>query len=88
MISKQLLDLVVCPENRSPLVEADDTLLAGVNQAVAAGRLKNRAGATIEQPLAGGLVRLDRAVLYPIVDGIPILLFDEGIPLDQLSAAG
>ena len=84
MVSKQLLDLVVCPDNRAPLIEADEAVLAAVNRAVAAGRLKNRSGQTVDQPLAGGLIRVDRTVLYPIVDDIPILLVDEGIPLDQL----
>jgi uncharacterized protein len=84
MISKELLDILVCPERRTPLSVADELLLSAVNRAVAERRLKNRAGERVEKPLDGGLVSSDRAVLYPIIDDIPIMLVDEAIPLDQL----
>jgi uncharacterized protein YbaR (Trm112 family) len=84
MISKELLDILVCPERRTPLSLADERLLAAVNRAVAEKRLRNRAGERLEKLLDGGLVRDDRAVLYPVIDGIPIMLIDEAIPLDQL----
>lgn len=83
-IHQELLDILVCPEQRTPLSIADDDLLAALNRAVAAGRLKNRGGDRVEKPLDGGLVREDREVVYPIIDGIPIMLIDEAIPLDQL----
>ncbi|MCH8298607.1 MAG: hypothetical protein IH873_11115 [Chloroflexi bacterium] len=38
MISKELLDLLVCPKNRMPLTLADEELLARLNQAIAAGK--------------------------------------------------
>ena len=84
MISKELLDILVCPEHRTPLSVADNDLIAVLNRAVAKNRLKNRAGELVEKALDGGLVRDDRAVVYPIIDGIPIMLVDEAIPLDQL----
>ena len=84
MISKELLDLLVCPADHTPLELADEDLVARLNQAVAAGGLVNKAGERVEQRLDGGLLRQDRALLYPIVDDIPVLLLDEAIPLDQL----
>lgn len=84
MISKELLDILVCPERRTALEVADQDLVAALNRAVSDGRLKNRAGDRVEKPLDGGLVRDDRAVVYPIIDGIPIMLIDEAIPLEQL----
>ena len=85
MISKELLSILVCPESRTPLELADPRLLAEVNRAVAAGRLKNKGGEAVATALSAALVRTDRAALYPIVDGIPILLIDAAIPLAQLS---
>lgn len=85
MIREQLLKMLVCPETHLPLVQADAELMTKVNQAIAGGQLKNRGGQAVRGPLEGGLVRQDRAVLYPIMDGIPVMLVDEGILLAQFS---
>ena len=81
MISKELLEILVCPESRTPLRMADADLLARLNEEITAGRVANRGGRTIEEPLAAGLVREDGALVYPVVDDIPVLLVDEAIPL-------
>jgi len=84
VLSPEFLAMIRCPENRSPLSPADDALVARLNQSIAAGTLKNRAGQPVAEPLDGGLVRQDGTIAYPIVDGFPVLLIDEGIPLAQL----
>jgi uncharacterized protein YbaR (Trm112 family) len=83
VISKELLDLLVCPANHTPLALADQQRVASINRAIAAGTVKNKAGQRLERPIDGGLIRQDGSVLYPILDGIPILLVDEGIVLDE-----
>ena len=84
MIDKELLGILVCPRDRTPLSLADAELLARLNRAIAAAQVKNLGGRAVTEPLAGGLVRQDKALLYPIVDDIPVLLADEAIPLDQI----
>jgi uncharacterized protein len=81
---QELLDILRCPENQATLTPADEALVAEVNDRIRAGRLSNKAGREVNQPIDGGLVRADGDLLYPIVDQIPVLLRDEAIPLDQL----
>jgi uncharacterized protein YbaR (Trm112 family) len=56
-----------------------------LNHAIAEGKLKNRGGAEVERRIEAGLVRADGRMLYPIFAGIPNMLMDEAIPLDQIA---
>jgi uncharacterized protein YbaR (Trm112 family) len=86
MIPDQLLDSLVCPEDRTRLSAADRALVDRINAGVRRGLVVNRGGQAVPDPIEGGLVRADGTLLYPIVDGIPIMLIDEAIPLAQFSA--
>lgn len=81
MIDTKLLHLLCCPESRQSLHLADKALVQSLNQQVAAGSLKNRAGQPLKDKLDGGLVREDKTVVYPIINKLPILLIEEGILL-------
>ena len=85
-MDKRLIDILACPEKQTPLAEAEGPLLAKLNHAISAGQIKNRGGTTLQQPIAAGLVREGGDYLYPIVDDIPVLLIDEAIALDQITA--
>ena len=85
MVDEELLKILVCPENKTPVKLADEALIGKVNDAIAGGTLKNRGEKTVDTKIDGGLVREDEAYLYPIRDDIPIMLIDEAVPLDQLS---
>jgi uncharacterized protein YbaR (Trm112 family) len=85
MIDKELLAILVCPTDHSPLSLANDQMIARVNGAIATRRIKNRAGRLVEQPVDGGLLRTDNTLLYPILDGIPLLLPDEAISLAEIA---
>ena len=85
MIRQEFLELLRCPESQQKLVLADGSLIARLNQAIAAGTLCNRAGEPVEQKIDGALVREDQSLAYPIIDEIPILLQDEAIVLEQLA---
>ncbi len=85
MINKELLSIIVCPQTHQRLSLSDDSLVKRLNELVRAGRLRNKVGQAVTARIEGALVREDQQVAYAIVDGIPILLMDEGIALDQLS---
>lgn len=85
MVDPELLEILVCPENKTPVTLVDDETLGRINQAIREGRIKNRAGETVSEEIAAGLLREDQAFVYPVRDDIPIMLIDEAIPFDQLS---
>jgi uncharacterized protein len=82
MIDKDFLEILACPEDKSPVKMADQALVDTLNQRIEAGELKNRGGEPVENKMDGGLVREDGAYLYRIEDGIPIMLIDEAIALE------
>jgi uncharacterized protein YbaR (Trm112 family) len=84
MIDRQLLEILVCPLDHTPLRVADEELVARLNQGIAAGRIKNRGGQLVREAIQGGLIRHDETLLYPIIDSIPVLVVDDAIPLDQV----
>jgi uncharacterized protein YbaR (Trm112 family) len=83
-MNQELLAILCCPDDHSPLSPAEPGLVAQLNAAIQAGWLCNRAGQRVGRLLEGGLIRQAGDLLYPIVDQIPIMLHDEAIPLDQL----
>lgn len=84
MLRPEVLATLCCPEDRSALALANASLITEINTVIRGGRLRNRAGQVVERPFDGGLTRARGDVLYPIIDGIPVLVRDEAIPLDQL----
>ncbi len=81
MIDRDLLDILACPEDKTPVKLAEQSLIDAINRAIEKGEVENRSGQRVEQPIDGGLVREDGTYLYPIQDAIPIMLIDEAIPL-------
>src|SRR5688500_3770664 len=84
MVDPQLLEILVCPDTRQAVREAARALRDRVNTAIGEGRLVKRGGETVREPIEGGLVREDGAWLYPVREGIPIMLLDEALPLEGL----
>lgn len=86
-MDKNLLAILCCPVTHKGLVMASGDLLRKVNKALSSGDLQNRDGHVLSVTLREALVTDDGKVLYPINDGIPVLLEGESVALDQLDAA-
>ncbi len=81
-VSPELLEILVCPETKQPVALATPELLEQLNERIRAGGLRNRGGEQIDSTIDEGLVREDGKVLYPVEDGIPVMLIEESIELE------
>ena len=84
-MDKRLLTILRCPVSHKGLAVLKKDKLAKLNAAIAAGELVNCEGAKVATPLAEALVTDDGKRVYPIDDGIPVLLEDESISMEQLA---
>jgi len=80
LVDPDLLKIMCCPESHQKLREAESSLIEKLNQQIAAGTVKNRAGQVVTEKLIGGLLREDGRFLYPVREH-PVMLVDEAIPL-------
>jgi len=84
-MDKRLLDILHCPVTHKRLGMAKPAVLQAVNAAIAAGRLRNRDGQALSEPLTEALLTDDGKVLYPVADGIPVLLEGASVYMEQLA---
>lgn len=77
----EMLSLLCTPDTREPLVEASAEILAQVNAEIEKGTVKSVGGAVVSEILEEALVSKDGKKLYPVKNGIPVLLMDEAIAL-------
>lgn len=83
-MDKRLLTILCCPITHKGLALARADLMKKINAAIADGRLRNREGLPLSEPLKEALVTDDAKLLYPVKDGIPVLLEGESVGLEQL----
>ncbi len=67
-MDRQLLEILCCPVTHQTLRIADQATLMS-------------ASAKASSLISEGLIREDGKILYPISNGIPLLVPEEGIPL-------
>ena len=83
-MDKRLLSIICCPVTHKGLALVRADQLQRINRAIADGRLRNRDGAVLAGALKEALVTDDGKTMYPVNDGIPVLLEGESVSLGQL----
>lgn len=83
-VDKDLLAILCCPETKQVVTLADAPLIQRLNDAIQNRRLQNKGKQVVTDPVEGGLLRADGKILYPIRENIPVMLIEEGIPLEQV----
>ncbi len=81
VIEKDLLEILACPATHQALRLASAGELSAVNAKIDAKSLRNKGGKAVEGRLTEALLRNDGKLLYPVREGIPMLLIDEGIEI-------
>ncbi|NIM69709.1 MAG: hypothetical protein GTN86_03590 [Xanthomonadales bacterium] len=80
----KLLEILCCPVSKTPLTLLLPQRLEKLNQAIRAGAVKYVGGGAVTEELGEALITEDHKVIYPVRDGIPILLEEKGIGTTQL----
>ena len=83
-LDHQLLAILCCPESKQAVALIDQEKLQILNEKITMGKLQNKSGKLVKENLEGALLRTDQTVAYPIRDGIPIMLIDEGLVVTGL----
>lgn len=81
MVDAELLKILVCPEDKTPVRVADEATLKILNMKIREGKASTRSGHKVTEEVTEGLVRKDGKYLYPIRDDIPVMLIDEAIQI-------
>lgn len=83
MFNAELLEVLCCPGTHQGLQVADPAMITRLNELIAQNALQNSARQPVTEKIDDGLVRADRKVLYPIRQGVPVMLVGGAIPLSQ-----
>jgi uncharacterized protein len=80
-----LLDIVCCPVTRLPLQLMPSNRVERLNAMIDERRINNRDGAVVDGGAEQWLMTRDGKLAYPVRDGIPVLIDDQGVELAQLA---
>lgn len=80
-IDKELLALVRSPASGAQMQSATLDLVERINAAIALQAVHDQSGSVVAKPIESGLVDLKKRCLFPVRQGITILVSGQAIPL-------
>ncbi|MEZ5461836.1 Trm112 family protein [Dokdonella sp.] len=84
-MDKHLLDILCCPQSKTPVRAARRDEIEALNRAVAGGALVNVAGKAVLTSFPDALITRDGKTVYRVEDDIPVMLADEAVSTLQLT---
>jgi uncharacterized protein YbaR (Trm112 family) len=82
-VDGKLLEILCCPVSRTPLTRLEASRLERLNREIEAGKALFIGGEPVQAALEEALMTEDAKVIYPVNDGIPVLLEERGIGTTQ-----
>ena len=82
-IDGKLLEILCCPVTKSPVGKLSAAQLKAVNAEIGKGAVHNVAGEVLSETLHEALITESNKTIYPVDDGIPVMLEEQGINTDQ-----
>ncbi|WP_182868760.1 hypothetical protein [Stieleria mannarensis] len=83
MLDEKLLPLIQCPISGQSLQISAAEVVTDLNEKIAHRQLRDASDQLVESALDQGLTTADGARLYPVRGGIPTLIADAAIELEQ-----
>ena len=84
-IDPALLEILVCPVTKQPVSLLDSERLETLNQLIARGEVSSLNGKSVASPLHEALITRTGTTVYPVEQGIPVMLEGEGIDVGNLA---
>jgi uncharacterized protein YbaR (Trm112 family) len=87
-VDRKLLEILCCPVTRVPVERLPPAKLQAVNEAIREGRVKYADGSAVEAEFSEALITSTGTTIYPVEDGIPLMLEDRSIAAFQVEPHG
>lgn len=87
-VDRKLLEILCCPVTRVPMERLPSTKLRAVNEAIRTGGVKFADGSPVEAEISEALITANGATIYPVEDGVPLMLEDRSIAAFQVESPG
>ncbi len=82
-LADDLLKILCCPETRQDVRQMTAGEVETLNRWIQATDRQYRDGSSIELPVTEALVTADGSRCYCVIDGIPVMLIDRIIDLEE-----